>query len=97
MAYSSVLQPKSRVYRTHRREAVFFQLLLPSICKLFQGPAKRGTDETVISIFVSEHAVSKSFGLIFGFLLFAQPLITYIMKELDESIPEWKSKLILEL
>jgi hypothetical protein len=48
-------------------------------------------------MFVSERMISKSVGLIFGFLLFGQPLITHIMKELDRSIPEWKSKLVLEL
>jgi len=51
----------------------------------------------VISIFVSERAISRGLGFVFGFLLFGQPLISYSMKELDRNIPDWKSKLVLEL
>lgn len=93
----SVLQPKSHVFRSHHRYAVFLQLLLPGIRESHFDRPDSSSDCKVISTFVSERAVSRSFSLVFGFLMFGQPLISYSMKELDRSIPDWKSRLVLEL
>lgn len=41
--------------------------------------------------------MSRAIGLIFGLALFTQPLLMHIIDELDRSIPDWKSKMILEL
>ena len=51
---------------------------------------------SVLSTFVSEHVFSRVVGLIFGLLLFGQPVLTRIIHELDQRIPNWKEKLILE-
>jgi len=40
--------------------------------------------------------VSRGMGAAFGFMLFANPLLGYIIDELDRTIPDWKERLILE-
>jgi hypothetical protein len=40
--------------------------------------------------------VSRASGLIFGFLLFGQPVITYLLEIANQIDPKWKERLILE-
>jgi hypothetical protein len=40
--------------------------------------------------------ISKAIGAVIGTLLFAQPLISHLVEELDNVIPDWKQKLLLE-
>lgn len=50
----------------------------------------------VASVFTPGWIISRVMGLIFGSILFADPLISHIIDELDRSIPDWKERLILE-
>lgn len=51
----------------------------------------------VLSLTVSEWAISRACGLIVGMALFGQPLISHVVNELERTVPDWKSKLILEM
>nr|XP_031858990.1 uncharacterized protein CI109_005658 [Kwoniella shandongensis]KAA5526062.1 hypothetical protein CI109_005658 [Kwoniella shandongensis] len=49
-----------------------------------------------VSTFVSERMFSRVFGLIFGFAIFGQPVITRTLEELDKRFPHWIERTILE-
>ncbi|ORY28959.1 hypothetical protein BCR39DRAFT_533329 [Naematelia encephala] len=79
--FANALNPPPDAGIQPRRLQVFMYLIAPVL---------------PISTFVSERMVSRAFGIIFGFLMFGQPLITYVIDELDRAIPHWKSRLLLE-
>lgn len=47
-------------------------------------------------MFVSERMISRVLGIIIGFILFGQPLISHILEELDRIDPHWLTVILLE-
>lgn len=45
---------------------------------------------------VSEKSFSRIAGILFGVIMFGQPVLSLAVRELDARIPDWKEKIILE-
>ncbi|WRT66641.1 uncharacterized protein IL334_003600 [Kwoniella shivajii] len=50
----------------------------------------------LVSMFVSERMFSRVFGLLFGFVMFGQPIISWINDELNRRYPHWFQTIILQ-
>jgi hypothetical protein len=96
----SAINPSPDWEVRRRRTSVFLYLVAPLLCAYSSSwspcPGAGLWLTAVVTTFTPAWVFSKVFGLIFGFILFGDPLISHVIDELDRAIPDWKERIILE-